>query len=808
MLISDVRHAVRSLRRRPAFSVMAVLMLALGIGANTAIFSVVDAVLLRSLPYADVDSLVVVFADGAARGQSGRLPSTVGDFLDWRESTAGFTAMTALRNESRRITSVDTPIVPLVHAVAANYFDVLGVRPAIGRTFNAGEDAPGNGDVVILSYGLWQSVFGGDPTLVGRPIDLDGRPHTVVGVMKPDFYSAHVFSVQPGLWVPAPFSAQRNDRTTRDVLVYGRLARGRSLASAQAEMAAITARLAKQFPDTNDRWSAALVPLRDHVVGPFSQTGGLLLAAVGLVLLLACANVANLTLALATERARDVALRAALGASRSRIVGQLLVESLVLSLAGGAVGAALAAFAAEPLARLIPPQAGVPFLDRVSVDPPVLIFTLIISIASGVVFGLAPSRRITRLDVIEALREGGRGNVSAPARRMREMLVVCEVALAVVIVSAAGLMLRTYVGLLHVRPGFEIDHVLKIRTSLRGEAFETPASRVAHFDELKRRLEGVPGVARASAVSAEPPVQTGVFGAVRLTLPGVAEEAAAPPSAVARIVMPDYFDTMGIPIVSGRGIAEADGAAARRVVVISLSMARRYFPAVDPIGRSFAVFGPRPQPMEIVGVAGDVITAGTDPTPLPAFYMPYAQNPLPVMSVVMRVPKGDANGPAVEAERTIWSLSRDTNVYAVETMGQRMRNLYWRTRFSALLLGGFAALAVLLGAAGIYAVISYTVFQRRGEIGLRMALGARGADIAVMVLTSGLRPVAIGLLVGAAAAAAATRVLAGLLYGVAPGDPATLAGVGALIVLVAVGACLGPVIRAVRVDPQTAMRNL
>lgn len=807
MRISDVRLALRSLRRRPAFTAMAVLILALGIGANSAIFSVVNAVLLRSLPYGDVDSLVVVFADGTARAQNGRLPSTVGDFLDWRESARVFSAVTALRNESRRITTIESPIVPLVHAVAANYFDVLGVEPALGRTFHAEEDIPGKGDVVILSHALWQSVFGGDATIVGRPIGLDAKPHTVIGVMKPDFYSAHVFSVQPGLWVPAPFADERQDRTTRDVLVYARLAPSQTLGSAQAGMTAISERLANQYPETNDRWGVALIPLREHVIGPFSQTGGLLFAAVGPVLLLACANVANLTLARATERAREVAIRTALGASGPRVIAQFLTESVVLSLIGGGVAAALAAFTAEPLARLIPPQAGVPFLEGVSVDPTVLGFTLLISVACGVVFGLAPSQRIMRLDPTQTLREGGRGDLSAPARRMREMLVVCEVALAVVIVSAAGLMLRTYVGLMDVRPGFDVEHVLKLRTSLRGESFRSSPARIAHFDELKRRLEEVAGIERASAVSVDPPVQPGVFGAVRILLPGTPDDSAAPPSAISRVVMPDYFHVMGIPIIEGRPVTREDGELSRHVVVISQSMASRYFPNADPIGRRFAVYGPRSQQMEIVGIAGDIITAGTDPTPHPIFYTPYAQNPLLVMSVVMRVPAGNTSAPALEAERTAWALSRDTNVYAVETMAQRMRDLYWRTRLIALLLSAFAALAVLLGAAGIYAVISYSVFQRRGEIGLRLALGASRGDIAAMVLSNGLWPVVVGLAVGAIAAVAATRVLAGLLYGVAPGDPVTLSAVAILILVVANGACLGPAIRAMRVDPQTAMRN-
>lgn len=807
MLISDLRFALRSLRRRPGFAGMAIVILALGIGANSAIFSVVNAVLLRSLPYADVDGLVVIFADGTARGQSARLPSTAGDFVDWRESADAFAGLAALRNESRRITSVETPVVPLVHAVSANYFDVLGVTPALGRGFQAGEDEPGRNDVVMLSHGLWQTLFGGDPSMVGRTIDLDRRPHTVVGVLGPEFYSAHIFATQPALWVPAPFGSVRQDRSTRDVLVYGRLAPGRTVASAQSVMTTVSARLAKQYPDTNDRWTAALVPLREHVVGQFSQTGALLVAAVGLVLLLACANVANLTLARAAEHAREVALRTALGATRARIVRQLLTESLVLSLTGGGLGVVLAAWSVEPLARLIPSQAGVPFLDRVAVDGPVLGFTLMLSIASGVLFGLLPSRRATRLDLVEALRDCGRGTVPAPARRVREALVVCEVALAVVIVSAAGLMLRTFVSLQSVPSGFDASHVLKLRTSLRGEEFLSPSSRIAHFEELIRRLEAVPGIASASAVSFEPPILAGVFGAVRLALPGASNDAASAPSAVARVVMAAYFETLGIPIVSGRGVTRDDTAVSRRVVVISQRMARRYFADVNPIGRQFATYGARSQPMEIVGVAGDIMTGGTDPTPQPVFYMPYAQNPLAVMSVVMRVPRGDANGPALEAERTTWALSRGTNVYAVETLDRRIADLNWRPRFGAVLLGGFAGLALLLGAAGIYAVVSYTVFQRRAEIGLRMALGARTFDVVTMILKGGLRPVLIGLGVGTIGSVGATEMLAGLLYGVAPGDPATLAAVALLLVAVAIGACLGPAVRASRVDPQIALRD-
>jgi len=809
-LLGDIRTALRALRRRPAFTALAAGILAVGIGANTAVFSVVDAVLLRALPYRDADALVVVFADGTARNQASRMATTAADYLDWREGAAAFAGVAALRNQSRRLSDLDTPVVPLVQAVSANYFDVLGARLLLGRGFREGEDAPGRGDVAVLSYALWQGAFGGDPGIVGRTIGLDGRAHTVVGVTGPEYWSAHFIPVQPGLWVPEPFENGRLDRTTRDVLVYARLAPGRSLDEARAAMTAISARLAEAHPETNDRWGARLVPIREQAVGAFSQTGAVLLAAVALVLLIACANVANLTLARASERATEVAMRTALGARRGRIVAQLLTESLVLSLLGGLAGAAVASFAAGTLAQLVPTPAGVPFLDRVALDGRVLAFTFALSVVSGLLFGLAPARSALRLDLVRVLRPGGRGSLPGGGGRLRQGLVVAEVALAVVIVSAAGLLVRSVNGLDGLRPGFDADRILKLRTSLRGEAFATPQARIAHFQELKRRLEAVPGVARASAVTFEPPpIVSGaaVFGAVRIALPDAPAEAASTPSAVSRAVLPDYFETMGIPVLSGRAITGDDTLTSRRVAVISAGMARRHFPGVDPLGRTFAVHGPDARPMEVVGVVGDVISAGLDPAPQPSFYVPYAQSPLPAMSVVMRVPEGDPARAARDAERVAWSLSGSTNVYSVETLSQRLADLNWRTRFGALLLGGFAALALLLGAAGLYAVISYGVAQRRGEIGLRMALGARARDVIGMILGGGLRLVALGLVAGVAASLAATRLLSGLLYGVAPGDPLTLAAVAGLLLLVATAACLGPAWRASRVDPQLALRE-
>jgi len=804
-LWSGLRQSARSLGRRPGFASLAVLILATGIGANSAIFSVVDAVLLRSLPYGHVEDLVVVWADGTARGMSDRLPATPGAFLDWRDEAEVFSGIAALRNVSYRVTSLERPVVPLVHAVTANYFDVLEAPPLLGRSFRPGEDAPGAPGVAMLSYALWQTAFGGDPDIVGRVISLDDAPHEVVGVMPADFYSAHVFAVQPGLWVPLPLENERDVRANRDLVAYARLAVPRD--AAQAAMSALSARLAEQHPATDDRWSARLVPLREHAVGAYSQTFGLLLAAVALVLLIACANVANLTLARASERSREIALRAALGAARSRIVGQLLGESLLLALLGGGLGLVLARAAVGPLALLIPAGAGVPFLDEVAVDGRVMLFTLLVAVAAGVVSGLVPARQALQTDLVSTLKEGGRsGATGARGGRLRAALVVAEVALAVVVAAGAALLIQTFARLEAVDPGFDAERVLKLRMSLRGEEYAAPERRRAHFEELQRRLAALPGVSAASGVSFEPPIAGQVFGAVRIALPGQAADQASPPSAVRKVALPGYFETLGIPIRRGRGIEPGDRAGGRPVAVINEEMARRYFPDADPVGRSFSLGDAMPA-LEIVGVVGDVMTAGTDPGPKPVFYQAFAQSPLAIMSMTLRVDGADPASLAREAEATAWSTSPSANVYAVETLDARIADLNWRPRFGAMLLGGFAGLALLLGAAGIYAVISCTVNQRRGEIGLRLALGAPPGRVLGMVVGGALRLALAGVALGLLGALAATRLLDGLLYGVSAADPVTLLAVATGLLLTAAAASLAPALRAMRVDPLEALRD-
>ncbi len=623
--------------------------------------------------------------------------------------------------------------------------------------------------------------------------------------MGPDFYSAHLFNVQPDLWIPTPFDRQRDDRARRDVLVYGRLRPGVTLEAAQGEMRSAAARIAQAHPDTNDRWSIALVPIRDHAVAAFDRIAALVLSATALVLLIACANVTNLALARGSERSADVAVRTALGASRARIVRDLLAESVALSLVGCAAGSAIAWFGLPALVHLIPVNAGVPFLARATLDLRVLGFAVAVSVACGAVSSLLPARQAFRIDVIDALRGEGRGHVAPMARHWRRALVAGEVALASIVIACAALMVRTLVGLERVHPGFDVEHVAKLRTSLRGESFATPAARVAHFEELQRRLAAIAGVAAVSATSFEPPLPAG--DAVRLHIPGVPDDSASPPSAAVRVVLPDYFETIGTPIVRGRGITRDDRMGSARVGVISQSFAAKYFPGVDPIGRSVSLDAPdAPPPMQIVGVCGDVITGATEPTPQPAVYAAYAQTAPLIMTMVMRVPRGDAAAPLAQAEKIAWSLSPSTNVYAVETMAQRMDTLTWRPRFTATLLAAFALLGLALAAAGLYAIMSYTVVQRRGEIGLRMALGANARAIVLDVVGDAIKTVAVGLAIGNIAALAFTRLLGGMLYGVAPGDPATLAVVSATMVLVAVCAAAGPAFAASRVDPQVALR--
>ena len=775
----DLRYAVRALVRRPAYVAGAVFALALGIGANTAIFSIVHGVLFHPLPYAEPDRLMLLWGDGSRRGLTTFAGAPPAEFLAWTARASSFTGMAALSNNSVAFTQFDEPLVPLTHVVTENYFDVLGVEPYLGRTFEAG-DATGTG-VVVVSHRIWQRSLGGDPALIGKTVVLDDEPFVVIGILRPDFYSTHQLPVQPDLWMPTVFAGREQDRATRNNAVFARLKPGVTVAQAQQEMSAIAADAEAEFPESNSGWSVKVTPVRDNTVGAYRQTFGFLLLAVGLVLLIACANVANLGLAHAIERSREVALRSALGAGRGRLLRQMVSEGLVLATLGGGVGV-LVAFAALPvLLRLIPGTgaggsttigglAAVPFLEHVGVNSTVLGFAAVLCVLTGIVAALAPARVAGRQTFLQSFRN-----------------------------------------LQNVELGYDADRLITLRNSLR--IGPDPEAWTSHFEQAAAALEELPGIESASAVSFVPPEFANA--PIRFHGPGEAPDAARNPNVVARIVMRGYFETMGIALLSGRTIDQYDTVEAAPVLVVNAEFARRYFGDRDPIGQRIvpeltgtaATLRRFPDmEWEIVGLVANVRGAGTDPAPFPMVYVSAAHLPLPIMNLVARTREAPESM-LRPAEQAIWSLGTRMNVYSVETLQQRLGNLMWQSRFAMQLLAIFAGLALILGTAGIYAVLTYTVSRRTQEMGVRMALGADRRDVLTLVIGGGLRMTVLGVVFGTAASLAVSRLLAGLLYGVAPGDPVTVLSVALTLLAVATAACLSPALRATRVDPVDALKS-
>ncbi len=817
----DLRYAVRALVRRPAYVAGAVFALALGIGANTAIFSIVHGVLFHPLPYAEPDRLMLLWGDGSRRGLTTFAGAPPAEFLAWTARASSFTGMAALSNNSVAFTQFDEPLVPLTHVVTENYFDVLGVEPYLGRTFEAG-DATGTG-VVVVSHRIWQRSLGGDPALIGKTVVLDDEPFVVIGILRPDFYSTHQLPVQPDLWMPTVFAGREQDRATRNNAVFARLKPGVTVAQAQQEMSAIAADAEAELPESNSGWSVKVTPVRDNTVGAYRQTFGFLLLAVGLVLLIACANVANLGLAHAIERSREVALRSALGAGRGRLLRQMVSEGLVLATLGGGVGV-LVAFAALPvLLRLIPGTgaggsttigglAAVPFLEHVGVNSTVLGFAAVLCVLTGIVAALAPARVAGRQTLSSALQDGSRGSTTGGrAGRLRGLLVITETAVSVVLLVGASLLLQSFRNLQNVELGYDANRLITLRNSLR--IGPDPEAWTSHFEQAAAALEELPGIESASAVSFVPPEFANA--PIRFHGPGDAPDAARNPNVVARIVMRGYFETMGIALLSGRTIDQYDTVEAAPVLVVNAEFARRYFGDRDPIGQRIvpeltgtaATLRRFPDmEWEIVGLVANVRGAGTDPAPFPMVYVSAAHLPLPIMNLVARTREAPESM-LRPAEQAIWSLGTRMNVYSVETLQQRLGNLMWQSRFAMQLLAIFAGLALILGTAGIYAVLTYTVSRRTQEMGVRMALGADRQDVLTLVIGGGLRMTVLGVVFGTAASLAVSRLLAGLLYGVAPGDPVTVLSVALTLLAVATAACLSPALRATRVDSVDALKS-
>ena len=805
-LLQNLRYAVRSLRKAPTLSLSVILTLALCIGATTAIFSVVYSVLFRPLPFADPEGLLL------ARTVWRDLPSSysAGNWADVARQQTSFSHFVPAYGESYNLSGSDTPENVDGARVGADYFGVLGVRPALGRDFRPEETTPGRESVVLLSHGLWQRRFGADPGIVGGEIRLDGRPHTVIGVM-PAAMDFTLFDEE--LWLPTAFSPERlAEHDEHYLTVLARLRPGVTLARAEEELTVLGRWLETTFPEDNRDRTLQVSSLMEELVGDYRPRLYVLLGAVGFVLLIACANIANLLLARGAARARETSIRAAIGAGRRHLVAHALAESLVLALTGGALGVLVGYWGVALLAAYGPED--VPRLAQARMDGPVLAFALGLTALSGLVFGLAPALRTAARPPHEALKEGARSGRAGSRDRLRNALVVAEIALALVLLTGAGLLIRSAVALNGVSPGFDASGVVMGRVSLPAAAYESPEQVTRVFERITERVASLPGVASAALVSAAPLEGGNSNG---LVPGGRALELGSAINSLMRLATPDYFGTMRIELVRGRGFTAEDRRGTPLVMVINETLAREAFPGQDPIGKRIACCeaGPNGDPgwKEVIGVARDVRAVGLDQDPMPEFYLPMLQAPAAAwtwtdrtMTLAVRA-SGDAVTLMAPLRRAIAEVDPSLPLYQLGTMQGRVTDSLAQSRFSTMLLTVFDVIALALAAIGVYGVISYGVAQRTQEIGIRMALGARHGDLLAMLVRHGAALAGLGLLVGLAAALVLSGLLESLLYQVSPTDPPTFAVGLAVLSVVAVLAAALPARRAARTDPMVALRT-
>ena len=797
-LLRDIRYGIRSLVKRPGFTVVALIALALGIGANTAIFSLVNAVLLRPLPFAEPDRLVWMW--GNVRNGTNRASVAPLDFLDYRKENKTFEEFAASFGIplALNLTGSGEPERLSAAAVTGNYFQALGAKPALGRTFQLENERPGSDEVAVLSYGLWQKRFGGDPGIIGKTVTLDGKAREVIGVM-PQHFS---FPLAAGLWIPInfDFSPEMKQRKAHFMRPIGKLKEGVTIAQAQADLDLVARRLEEQYPETNTGWGLRLVSLREQLVGNTRPTLLILLGAVGFVLLIACANVANLLLVRAAARQKEIALRAALGAGRFRIVRQMITESVLLALVGGTLGTLLAIWGVDLLVTLSADN--LPSTAQVRIDATVLGFTLLISLFTGVLFGLAPALRTMKLNLSESLKEGGRSSSEGAGRnRTRSVLVVIESAVAVVLLVGAGLLVRSLIQLQNTSPGFDARNLLTMRVDLSRQKYSTPEKASNFFQDLESRVGGLPGVESVGLVTELP--LSGQPNDMPFTVEG------RPPVTIDqafdadfRRVNQHYLQTLRIPLLRGRSFTEQDVRQSAKVLVISELLASQVFPNEDPIGKRLLLVM-SDQPFEIIGIAGDIRHRALETQPFPAMYLPtYATG---WTNLVIRT-QGDPASIAGAVRKEVHALDPDQPIADVKTMEQWLDTAVAAPRYRTVLLGLFALLALVLASTGIYGVMSYSVAQRTHEIGVRMALGARQLDVLKLVVLQGMGLVIIGVALGLVGAIALTRVMSTLLFGVGAKDPFTFAVVATLLSLVAFVACYIPARRASRVDPLVALR--
>jgi putative ABC transport system permease protein len=798
----DIRYAARLLLRAPGFAAVALLTLALGIGANTAIFSVLNAVLLRPLPYANPDQLVLI----GERGPSGT-PGNVGysTFLDWRDRARGFEEMTLIRSWSPTLIANGQAERVSGMRVAANFFRTLGVKPAIGRDFSAGDDTPARWQVVILSDGAWRRTFGADPGVIGRVITLNGLPFTVVGVMPAAFEPliSERFYTRAEIWAPVGYDVSLDYacRSCQHLKAIGRLKAGTALEAARADADAVQTQLRREHPADYAASTMTLVPLGEVLTGDIRPALGILMGAVGFVLLIACANVASLLLARIARRERDLALRAALGASRARIVRQLMVESGLLAFAGGLLGL-LVSFVTVPLLVHLAPST-MARLAGARMDGRALAFSMGLSLATALLFGLLPAIKASRVDLQGSLHGESRRTGQASTSVARRLLVAADVAMAVVLLVGAGLMIKSVGRLIGVNPGFDPEHVLSMQISMIGPAYSKDGTVIARIDAIVARLRALPGVEGAAAAGQIPLGGNGDTWGFHLEGRPIAPD---DPAVERYAVTPEYFSVMRIPLHRGRIFTDADRAGSEKVMLIGEQTARELWPGADPIGRHVKIGGDTGPWRTIVGIVGDVRHQDLATAPTMQMYLPQTQNTDQFLTLVIRA-QGDPSQLAADARRAIAAEAHDVPVFQVAPLADLVAQSVGPRRFVMVLLELFGGLALLMTAIGVYGVISYSVAERTREIGIRAALGAQPRDIVRLVIGGGLIVVCSGLTAGLGLALAASRFLESSLYGVSTTDPATFAGVAAMLLLVALAAQSVPILRAMRVDPTAALRQ-